>query len=415
MNRAEKRGRPYIKLIVGHTSRRRRRRLNRPLVGWLPTIVRVVTACVAVALLLATLAFASPSASAATADTLYLQGQAKAQVDALHAQAATVQAGIDALDQQIEQLNESYNQLSLQVDTINTQMADLRRQLGLAQADHDYRVRALNERLVSIYKAGGREQFLEMLLSSHGIMDLVNRIRVVATLAGQDNRLVSNLHNSTGQLDTILKEIDSQKQAEVSARRQMDEKLQESQAALAERQSTLEGLDKQVSDIIEQERQRQIAEQERLRAQLLATIANWKPYTGPIPQNDNAVLNQVVQTAATYLGIPYVWAGDRPSTGFDCSGFTRYVLAQHGVDLPHYSGYQAEMGVPVDLKDIQAGDLVAFGSPVYHVGLYIGDGEFMQAPHTGDVVKISVLSERTDLSAIRRFPLQPRAGPPAVN
>jgi cell wall-associated NlpC family hydrolase len=73
------------------------------------------------------------------------------------------------------------------------------------------------------------------------------------------------------------------------------------------------------------------------------------------------------------------------------------------------------MGSPVELKDIQPGDLVAFGNPVYHVGLYIGDGEFIQAPHTGDVVKISMLSERSDLSAIRRFPLKARVGPPAVN
>jgi cell wall-associated NlpC family hydrolase len=96
----------------------------------------------------------------------------------------------------------------------------------------------------------------------------------------------------------------------------------------------------------------------------------------------------------------------------DCSGFVRWVLRQHGVNLPHYSGYQARMGLPVELADIQPGDVVAFGSPVHHVGIYIGDGLFIHAPRTGDVIKISKLASRRDLAAIRRFPLQPRSGPP---
>ena len=80
------------------------------------------------------------------------------------------------------------------------------------------------------------------------------------------------------------------------------------------------------------------------------------------------------------MGIPYVWGGSKPSTGMDCSGFTRYVFKQHGVNLPHYSGYQAQMGVPVTLADIQPGDLLAFGFPVHHVGIYIGDGLFIHTP-----------------------------------
>ena len=381
--------------------------------GWLPAIVPAALACATVAICLAGMALATPSASAAV-DGVRLQGQVKTQVDSLQTQAAAVQADIDSTDQEIEQLNESYNELSLQVDAINQQMTDLRRQLALAQADHDYRVRVFDDRLVAIYKAGGRDQFLQILLMSTGLSDLVSRIRIVATLADQDTRLVDNLDESTGRIDALLKEIDTQKGAEVSTRRQMDEKLQLSQLKLAERQSTLAGLNTQIAGVIEQERQRQVAEQKALRAELFAKLGISNPYDGPLPQTDDDVLNQVIQTAATYMGIPYVWAGDRPSTGFDCSGFTRYVFAQHGIDLPHFSGYQAAMGVPVDLQNIQPGDLVAFGNPVYHVGLYIGDGKFIQAPHTGDVVKISALSERTDLSAIRRFPLKARIGPPAI-
>jgi len=119
-----------------------------------------------------------------------------------------------------------------------------------------------------------------------------------------------------------------------------------------------------------------------------------------------------VETAAAYLGIPYQWGGKRPSTGFDCSGLTKWIYAQHGVELAHWSRDQSEMGAPVDPSAIKTGDLVAFGNPVHHVGIYVGDGNFIHAPRTGDVVRIQSLSTRKDLSAVRRFPLVARVDAP---
>jgi cell wall-associated NlpC family hydrolase len=99
----------------------------------------------------------------------------------------------------------------------------------------------------------------------------------------------------------------------------------------------------------------------------------------------------VVGIAMQYLGTPYVWAGASPG-GFDCSGFTSYVYAQVGVSLPHNAAAQYGYGTPVPYDQLQPGDLVFFDG-LGHVGLYIGGGEFIHAPHTGDVVKISSLAE----------------------
>ena len=93
-----------------------------------------------------------------------------------------------------------------------------------------------------------------------------------------------------------------------------------------------------------------------------------------------------------YLGIPYKWGGASPSTGFDCSGFTMYVYAQVGVSLPHHAASQYGMGTPVSKGELQAGDLVFFNG-LGHMGMYIGGGSFIHAPHTGDVVKISSLGD----------------------
>jgi cell wall-associated NlpC family hydrolase len=93
-----------------------------------------------------------------------------------------------------------------------------------------------------------------------------------------------------------------------------------------------------------------------------------------------------------YLGTPYVWGGASPVSGFDCSGFIMYVYAQVGVSLPHHAASQYNYGVPVSSDQLQAGDLVFFNG-LGHAGIYIGGGQFIHAPHTGDVVKISSLSD----------------------
>ena len=109
---------------------------------------------------------------------------------------------------------------------------------------------------------------------------------------------------------------------------------------------------------------------------------------------------RAVAIAAQYLGVPYRWGGASPMTGFDCSGLTMYVYAQLGIHLDHYTGDQIREGAPVPPADLQPGDLVffdgnAFGVPG-HEGLYIGGGMFIQAPHTGDVVRISSLTSYGD-------------------
>ena len=346
--------------------------------------------------------------------SVHLYGDVKTQVDSLDVQAGYVQAEIDKLDSQLESYTESFNQMQLRLTDVNNQMSAYRRDLKTAQDDHAYRVSRFEDRICALYKSGGSDQLLSFLLGSTGIDDLISRVRVVATLADRDKDLVSNLDQSTKNLNGLLAQIDQSKQEALGLRKQIEDQQKQIQATLDTRQSTLAGIDSQITDIIAKEKARQQEEQARLRAALTALLNGGQIYSGPLPQTNSEILNQFLETAAYYIGIPYVWAGDRPSTGFDCSGYVAFVYMQHGVDLPHYSGYQAEMGYPVSIDEIQPGDLVAFGNPVHHVGIYVGDDLFIHAPRTNDVVKISHLSERTDLAAIRRFDLQPRSGPPAV-
>jgi cell wall-associated NlpC family hydrolase len=117
--------------------------------------------------------------------------------------------------------------------------------------------------------------------------------------------------------------------------------------------------------------------------------------------------NGAVALALQYLGVPYKWAGASPATGFDCSGLVQYVFGQLGIALPHntVAQWNSPSAVPVPRNQLQPGDLVFFAK-LDHVGIYIGDGNFVDAPHTGAFVRIDSLSggwERANYDGARRI------------
>ncbi len=123
--------------------------------------------------------------------------------------------------------------------------------------------------------------------------------------------------------------------------------------------------------------------------------------TGTAGTTASATGQAVVDQARKYLGVPYVWGGTNPATGLDCSGLVQLVYQKVGVDLPRVSYEQARAGRPVpSLAQARPGDLLAFGSPVHHVAIYIGDGKMIEAPRPGRDVRVSDVYETP--SAIRR-------------
>jgi cell wall-associated NlpC family hydrolase len=114
--------------------------------------------------------------------------------------------------------------------------------------------------------------------------------------------------------------------------------------------------------------------------------------------------SQVVTEAEQFLGVPYQWGGTSPTTGFDCSGFVQYVYGQLGVSLPRTSEEQATVGTPVpSLADAQPGDLVFYEpgpSGPGHVGIYIGNGEMIDAPHTGTDVQVQPVGQPSEIRRV---------------
>ena len=115
--------------------------------------------------------------------------------------------------------------------------------------------------------------------------------------------------------------------------------------------------------------------------------------------------NSLIRDARGLLGVKYKWGGNNPKTGLDCSGLTKLIYGHVGVRLPRTARQQARVGQPVNINSLEPGDQVFFGigkNGVHHTGIYVGNGKYLHAPKTGDVVKISNLSGRHDFAGARR-------------
>lgn len=139
----------------------------------------------------------------------------------------------------------------------------------------------------------------------------------------------------------------------------------------------------------------------------LRTASSFRPSGGPAPARLPDGLSPAIDIAQRYLGTPYVWGGESPG-GFDCSGLVQHVYRQLGVSLPRVAADQARSGQPVaSLAEARPGDLIAFGEPVDHIGIYAGDNLMVVAPKTGDVVKVQEIYREP--TAIRRVMPAPSA------
>jgi cell wall-associated NlpC family hydrolase len=199
--------------------------------------------------------------------------------------------------------------------------------------------------------------------------------------------------------------LDDAKQASRQALTAVEAKRQAAAAAVQSQKALLAKVNGELATLIAAE-QRRKAEEEARRVRAALVSANKAPTGGKLntdtgkapvdpPPAPNAGAATAVAEAKKQLGKPYEWAAAGPDS-FDCSGLTQWAWKAAGKLLSHYTAAQYNETARVEIKDLQPGDLVFFGSDLHHVGLYVGNGQMIHAPQTGDVVRYDTIY-RSDL------------------
>ncbi len=312
---------------------------------------------------------------------------------------------IQQLDSSLEKAIEAYNLANIKLNKIKHDLSENTHALAVAQNSLKHAQRELSSRLVDMYTSGDQNPGLAVLLGASSLDDMLSRMDAVDRVSQQDTLVLSQVvrfRREVKHRQQFLKHAHAE-QVQVVAERNAARASIETQ--LGQRKALLNSIRGEIEHLKAQEAARQAALKRQLEAQQAqqqaaarqAALAPAVAVAAPSPASPPSVApppapshGGVVGIAMQYLGTPYVWGGASPS-GFDCSGFVMYVFSQVGVSLPHSSYAQYGYGSPVSQGDLQPGDLVFFDG-LGHVGIYVGGGSFIHAPHTGDVVKISSMT-----------------------
>ena len=306
-----------------------------------------------------------------------------APVDDKRAQAAQIKTQIDALDEQVEIAAEDYNEARMRYDEVTAAVKKTEKRLGELTARQGELEGNLAVRVNGMYRQGPLGA-LEILLGATSFEEFAATWDLLQDMNTNDASRVAELKRTRAEVTTAQEELASQQAAVKAEYDTMKARKTAIEAQLAERQRLLSGIEAEIAAIV-----RQQEEAARRRAAASAPVTD---YGNPT----NAPKSEVVKIALSKLGSPYKYGAAGPNS-FDCSGFTMWCYAQVGVSLPHSSRAQINSGQRVSKANLKPGDLVFFGqSRIHHVGLYIGGGNFVHSPHTGDVVKITSLASRSD-------------------
>lgn len=292
-----------------------------------------------------------------------------------------VQQRIAALNHKIELVNEDYAGSRLDLTAAKRRAAVAQSRVRAAQAALAGLKQSMDSLASAAYRAGGNDQFVQLISTSspQTFLDRVSSLNRIA--AGQSSQMAAAA-TARHRLATVQADAARELSSQRAVAKRMAGQKRQIETALAEQQRLLGSL--KADERRKLQAQRAAAQRAAAAARASRSRSVDLPtYNGPA--SGRAAI--AVREAYRQLGKPYKWGAAGPDR-FDCSGLTMWVWGKAGVSLPHQSRAQYSSGRKVAKSDLQPGDLTYYGSPIHHVGIYVGGGRMISAPQTGDVVKL---------------------------
>lgn len=361
---------------------------------------------------------------------------------------------VQKMDNQIIESMTKLDKLSKNIEASEKKVEKVKEDITKTQENFERTKGISKNRLSAIQeKDASKYSYIHALVSSEGITDFISKVSAINTIVEADTDMMGSLKEKESDLNKKKVELDKEttklkedkekageeKKKLEDTKAQVEAEIQKLKEEEAERARQAE-IEKQKFEEAERVRQAQVEAQKQVESEVQtqtnsqsqnqfritvqppviagiqsdATAQATTPNTGAVktpvsvtvptaptaPVSTDKAQN-VIAEAKKFLGLPYVWGGTTPS-GFDCSGYMQYIFKNvAGVKLPRVAREQQNAGVQIPVSEVQPGDLIFWGKPAHHVAMYIGNGQYIHAPQTGDVIKISKMNPSGVTSATR--------------
>jgi peptidoglycan DL-endopeptidase CwlO len=332
-----------------------------------------------------------------TFTALSVEPASATSVSSLRAQVRAAQAHINQLYALSERRIQAYDAVHARYLKTRRDLHNTRVQLHVARANLKAAQAQLAVTLARSYKSQGQDP-LVYVLGAGSFSDLVDQMQLLQRANASDKDLVQEVTHYRAQVRGQVKRLRVQTVNLRRDDRAANRAKQRVLSSLAGAKSYKAHLSARIQNIMDAQAAAAAAAARAAATSSAGSSGGGGNVNLPAPPS-STLGGQAVAIAERYLGVPYVWGGASPS-GFDCSGLVMYVYAQLGVSLPHNAAAQYDMLPHVPTSDLEPGDLVFFYG-LGHVGIYVGGGTFIHAPHTGTVVQFGSLSSEGPFVAAR--------------
>ncbi len=324
-----------------------------------------------------------------------------------------VEQRVNALNDKVDAAVEQYSEARIELASANRSAAVAKARVAAEQVQLTTIKKSMGNVAAAAYRSGGADQFVQ-LISTSNPQTFLDRAASLNRIANGQSAQMAVAATARHRLAAVQADASRAEAAANVVAKQLKTQKSIIENALAEQSRLLSSLRADERARLAKIRAAAAANAARAaaaarasRSRALAAAASSDSSAGSSPDTGGTYngpasgrAGVAVREAYNQLGKPYKWGASGPSS-FDCSGLTMWAWGHAGVSLPHSSKAQYSGGRHVSQGDLQPGDLTFYGSPIHHVGIYIGNGQMISAPHTGDVVKIQAAFRSDYVGAVR--------------